>query len=783
MNSVEQQQDVDVDIAALWAALARAKFKILIFVVLVFFAVLFIASTISPKYSAETRILIEMQEAQFTRVDNAAAGNRGVLDGESIESQVEVLRSADLLSAVATELKLAELSEFNDANPSATDQLLITMGLKRRQPAMEAEDRVLRAMRKRLKVYRVERSRVIVIEFQSKDAVLSAKIPDTIADVYLEKQREQKVRSDSRATDWLGPEIESLRARVKAAEARVAKFRTESDLLPSNNGQATLGTQQLSELSTELSRLRANRASAQATIDAVQSSIGAGGSLSAIPTVLSSASVQRLRDRETQLRAQLTDLTTTLLDGHPRVISARAQLRDVQKQIRIEAEKELTSLKTQVQTAKLREQQVQDELNALKIRTAAAGEQEVELRALEREATSERNLLESYLIRFNAASSRQQGSYVPADARIFSRAIVPTEPFAPKIIPMLGGSVVGALMLSIIFVLISELFSGRAMRRTPYAEPYSEPDYMADMTHTQASAQAPSPAPSAAMEAAAQQAAMPPQQPAAPMYQNPPAHPAPQPAPQQMQQQVPQPVSQPAPQQMQQQVPAAPVVHAQQAPAASTFSPPAAAPIPAKAEPENQAGFRISPVHIVANTVIASGHSRAIIVSSNGSVDTASSVLFARYLADQNIMTIVIDVTLDAAVTVPMLDDAAFPGLTNVLCKDAELADVIMVDEYSSSHIIPRGTANPAVALRNIEDLPHMLKTLERAYDMVILAVGEAEAQAITGFMTKKTDVILSTFEPQIEILDEQLTAFANNGITRVHIMQPTLPDGHSAAA
>ena len=345
MNSLEQQQDVDVDIAALWAALTRAKFKIFLFVFIVAFAVLFIASTIAPKYKAETRILIELQEAQFTRVNNMGAGNLGVLDGESIESQVEVLRSTDLLNAVAQKLKLASLPEFNDAQPSAGDQLLITMGVKQRQPALEANDRVLRAMRERLKVFRVERSRVIVISFESKNAQLSAKVPDTIADIYLEQQRAQKINSDTRATDWLGPEIESLRARVKAAEARVAQFRSKSDLLPTNNGQSTLGTQQLSELSSELSRLRANRASAQATIDAVQSTIGSGGSLSAIPSVLSSAVVQRLRDRETQLRAQLADLSTTLLNGHPRVIATRAQLRDVQTQIRAEIKKGNDELK------------------------------------------------------------------------------------------------------------------------------------------------------------------------------------------------------------------------------------------------------------------------------------------------------------------------------------------------------------------------------------------------------------------------------------------------------
>lgn len=763
MNSVEQQQDVDVDIVALWAALKRAKFKILLFMIIVFFAVLFIAASIAPKYRAETRILIEQQEAQFTRVDNAGAGNRGVLDGESIESQVEVLRSADLLSEVANELNLADLSEFNDAKPSAGDQLLITMGVKQRQPAMEANDRVLRAMRERLKIYRVERSRVIVISFESKDAQLSAKIPDTIADIYLQKQREQKINSDSRATDWLGPEIESLRSRVKAAEARVAKFRSESDLLPSTNGQSTLGTQQLSELSSELSRLRANRASAQATIDAAQSSIGSGGSLSAIPSVLSSATVQRLRDRETQLRAQLADLSTTLLNGHPRVISARAQLRDVQNQVRVEIQKELASLKTQVQTAKLREQQVRDELNQLKIQTASAGEQEVELRALEREATSERNLLESYLIRFNAASSRQQGSYVPADARIFSRAIVPTEPFAPKIIPMVGGAVVGAFMLSVIFVLLSELFSGRAMRRTPHASQPMHPNYAAEPGTPM-------------MDQAAEQAVAQASVEAPPAYQNP------QPQPMVRQQAAP----------MAEPKRGASVIAAKAALGSiinrgaelrAHAVTPEPAPQPAMAPIPQKLDIRPSTVQVVANSVVSAGKSRAIVVSSNGPADTASSVLFARHLSDQNIMTLVIDLTLDAAVTVPMLDNASTIGLTNVLCKEVELAESIMIDRYSSCHIIARGSANPAMALRNIDQLPRMLKTLERAYDLVVLAVGEAEAEGVVGFVNKKTDVIVSTFEPDEDALEQKLIALAEHGITRVHVMQPILQQAAPAAA
>ena len=70
----------------------------------------------------------------------------------------------------------------------------------------------------------------------------------------------------------------------------------------------------------------------------------------------------------------------------------------------------------------------------------------------------------SYLTRYREASSRKDGNYLPADARIFSRAVVPSEPYFPKIVPIAGAAFVGSLLVMAIVTLLQELFSGRAMR-------------------------------------------------------------------------------------------------------------------------------------------------------------------------------------------------------------------------------------------------------------------------------------------------------------------------------
>lgn len=483
MSGVQSSaSDIDVDLGRLFGSLV-VRWKRILFVALAVTAIaLAFAFLSTPLYRAETKISIEPRESPYTRPNTNDENARPLLDDEGITSQVEMIQSTALLKEVALKLNLARLPEFDEAaDLSSLSRLLIIVGLMSDPNESPPEERVLKAFREKLSVYRVEGSRIIVIEMSSQDPKLAAAISDALADAYIADQAAAKLQSNSDATNYLEPEIASLSARVKEAEAKVANFRAQSDLLIGQNN-SVLATQQLSELSTELSRVRANRGAAEANAASVRAVLDSGASLDSLPEVLSSQLIQRLRERQVQLKADIADLSTTLLDNHPRIRALRSQLSDLDRQIRNEAENVLKGLAAEANAAKLREQQLVADLNGLKAESARAGEEEVELRALEREANAQRELLESYLARYREASSRRDGNYLPVDARIFSRAVVPVEPYFPKPLPIAGAAFVGSLLVMAIVTLLQELFSGRAMRpaagsrleaeaQPPYAEP------------------------------------------------------------------------------------------------------------------------------------------------------------------------------------------------------------------------------------------------------------------------------------------------------------------------
>ncbi|WP_312793847.1 exopolysaccharide transport family protein [Tianweitania sp.] len=460
-----QANDIDVDLGRLFSSLARNWLRILLVALCITGLAFLLAWLATPLYRAETRILIETRESPLTRGNAPADADRPILDAEGVASQVQVISSTDILKKVATDLNLGSRKEFDPSiDMSLPKRMLVSTGLMRDPKDVPADERVLSTFREKLKVYNVERSRVIVIEFSSEDPALAAAIPNKIAEAYLGVQQVAKQQSNTDATQWLQPEIANLSDRVKEAEGKVAAYRSQSDLLIGQNN-SVLATQQLSELSSELSRVRANRSAAEANAESLRSTIRAGASLDSAPEVLSSPLIQRLREREVELKAQIADLSVTLLGNHPRLRALNSQLNDLEGQIRSEARKVLSGLETEAKTAAAREASLQRDLDALKQVSARADDQGVELRSLEREAAAQRELLESYLSRYREAMSRGEGNYLPADARIFSRAVAPVEPYFPKILPITIAAFLASLLIMAIITLLQELFSGRAMRR------------------------------------------------------------------------------------------------------------------------------------------------------------------------------------------------------------------------------------------------------------------------------------------------------------------------------
>ena len=498
----------EIELGALGRALWRKKFLIvgltLIAALLAFAAV----NYITPRYKSEARVLIETRENIFLRPDAEKSLERGTtVDQEAVTSQVQLILSRDVAREVIKKLKLAERPEFDPVlrGTSTIRTILGILGIVKDPMEMTPEERVFKSYYDRLAAFQVEKSRVIAIEFESEDPELAAQVANAIAETYLVVQQAAKQDQTRSAGTWLLGEIERLRASVAEAEGKVEKYRAKTNLFIGNNN-TTLSNQQLGDLNAQLASARALKADAEAKARMIRSALKAGTPIE-FSDIINSELMRRLTEQRVTLRAQLAEQSSTLLGQHPRIKELRAQIGDLEGQMRTEADRLARSLENDAKLASDKVEAISAALDQLKVQAASSNEQDVQLRALERDAKSQRDLLESYLAKYREATARDSVGAVSPDARIISTAVVSNTPSWPKKLPTVLIAALAMFALSAGFVLTGELLGALPTQATR-PMPVSLPPPPAATTATEVKASAvhsvmgAGPAGSSAVEAA-----------------------------------------------------------------------------------------------------------------------------------------------------------------------------------------------------------------------------------------------------------------------------------------
>jgi len=454
----------DLDLRALGQALMRKRGLIIAPTMLAAVIAIMAVNLVTPRYKSEARILIDGRENVFLRPNGERNEERTALDAEAVTSQVQLVLSRDLAREIIKKNKLAERAEFDPVlqGLAPLKSLLALFGIGRDPFSLTPEERVLDAYFDRLTAYAVDKSRVIVVEFQSRDPDLAARVANSIADGYLVLQQNARQDQAKSASQWLSGEIENLRQKVSDAESRVEDFRSKSSLFVGTNN-TTLSNQQMGEINTQLNNARALRSDAESKARLIREMLQSGKPIEA-SEVLNSELVRRLSEQRVTLRAQLAEQSSTLLDNHPRIKELRAQLSDLDRQIRDEAGKISRSLDNDARIAGGRVEGLSASLEQLKKQASSSNGQDVQLRALEREAKAQRDLLESYLAKYREANTRETIDAAPTDGRIISRAIVSNTPAYPKKLPIVLIATLATLLLSSGIIVTGELLRMTAPR-------------------------------------------------------------------------------------------------------------------------------------------------------------------------------------------------------------------------------------------------------------------------------------------------------------------------------
>ena len=468
------------------------------------------------RYTATSSILVGLPKSQIVDIKAIQAGATGI-NSSGLTGEIEVLRSRVLAEKVAKKFDLVSRPEFNPAlrtpdfksylnpirylpeswklSPAQTqtdnmgtefpeaegaasienqsgfsladyipDTWKLALGgtppevLSEEQQVQQRLSAATSILLSKLRVSIVGFSNVLNISFESLDPGLAASIANEIPEAYVIGKLEANFEATEKATSWLNDQLTLMKAKVEDSENAVQLYREQFDISEAKGG--SLLEQQLSAISSQLIIARAERAEATARLQQVRKlTNGKARELETASEVLSSALIQRLRDQEAVAARKATELSTEYGAKHPKMIQARAEIQGIQKRIRQEINKIAGGLENKMDLIRIRERSLETSLDELKRASGQKGQESVQLRSLEREASANRALYETFLNRFKEANS--VSSIQEADARVISNAVTPGGASYPKKRRTILLIVLGALLFSSALVfLIQALTSG-----------------------------------------------------------------------------------------------------------------------------------------------------------------------------------------------------------------------------------------------------------------------------------------------------------------------------------
>ncbi|MGL4637754.1 MAG: GumC family protein [Beijerinckiaceae bacterium] len=480
----------EIDLVALFREVGRRKWLVLICTALALVGSVLAVNMLKPRYTAETSVFLENRESEYTRIGREGGRAQDpLIDQDAVLSQVQLVMSRDIARLMMQKFDLGSKREFDTLMDGVdpVTKTLIMFGVLDNPANVSPEERVMEKYFDKLKVFGKAKSRVLAIEFQSRDPELAAKMSQAIAEEYIRQLEQAKKGTAQSAGTWLARTIEQLRQRVSVAESKVEAYRNANGLFLVGTENNNISSQQLSELNTQLATARAQQADLSSRARLIREAVRQGR-IFEVSEVVNNEVVRRLIEARATLRAQIAQEERTLLPQHPRIKELYAQLTGLEEQIRAAADRAARALDNDARAAGARVAASQGELDQQKKLNGSANENEVQLRALEREAKAEREQLENYLARYRDASVRDVDNAVAADARIVSRPNVPSSPTFPKKLPTILIATLAGFVLSLFWVLTRALLSDRVYsRRAPEmaasypAMPMMTPQMMAQM--------------------------------------------------------------------------------------------------------------------------------------------------------------------------------------------------------------------------------------------------------------------------------------------------------------
>jgi succinoglycan biosynthesis transport protein ExoP len=413
----EAAAEAQLPISQYFGVLRRYRWRIAGFVAVVVLATITITSRLTPIFEATATVDIDRQTPAGVVGEDAARNALNDAD-QFLATQIKLVESDSVLRPVEQRFQLRK----QEGQPAA------------QTPRGEDAPVIL----KQLKVTRPPNTYLIQIAYRSADPQLAADAANAIAQSYLERSYEIRLRSSASTSSFMEHQMEELKAKMDRSGHALAAFERELNVINPEEKTNILSARLL-QLNTEYTNAQADRLRQEAAYQSVST-----GSLEAALATAQGDALRKLVDHRNDAREHFAEVKAHFGVNHPEYRKAQAQLADVEGAVTGTRDQIAQRVEIAYQESQRRETMVKDAVAVAKAEFDHMNARSFEYQALKREADADKNLYEVLVRKIKEAGINAgfQNSAV--------RIADPARPGFKPVYPNLPLNILLALLLSVL---------------------------------------------------------------------------------------------------------------------------------------------------------------------------------------------------------------------------------------------------------------------------------------------------------------------------------------------
>src|ERR1039458_10073623 len=239
-----------------WRILRKRKWSLIVSLVVTVTAAALISLRMTPIYDGVARVSILSQAPSILNFKDNQQYSESIDQESLIGTQINILQSNTLALLVIRNLGLNNRPEFaGKERPTTTGGVPVSGSSAQ---TLEREDQLISVFRSNLNVLPVFGTAIIEIKYSSPDPRLSADVPNSVANTFIEQNIKTRFDSTMQAADWLSKQLADLQIKVETSQARLIEYQKSHGIVGTDDKQ-NLTFEKLNELGKQLTQAQADR--------------------------------------------------------------------------------------------------------------------------------------------------------------------------------------------------------------------------------------------------------------------------------------------------------------------------------------------------------------------------------------------------------------------------------------------------------------------------------------------------------------------------------------------